>query len=127
MKSFQAILLFIDDCPYLNNNLACEIYYECDKYSNLTLIFNYREIDELAEISENGYNLFEDTVSQIFNINLFSNQSEKISTLIEKRRKRIYDNSGIIVEVGDLNVINKIINKNLLKLTLLLDKWEKQT
>lgn len=124
IRSFQAVV-FVDDC-HLNNNLACEIFYECENLTNLTLIFNYREIDDIAKVSDNGYNLFNETVSQIFYVDPFSNQGDKIHTLINSRKKKIQEKQNFEPQIGDIKIIEKLINKNLLKLTLLLDEWEKQ-
>lgn len=122
IQNFQAII-YIDDC-HLNNEIACEIYNSCYEFSNLTLIFLYREIDE--KTSESGDNLFKNTVSQIFEIDPFDNQNEKIINLIENRKKIILEKFNKVAEVGDFNIVNKTINKNLLKLSLLLDEWEEE-
>jgi hypothetical protein len=124
IKNFQSVI-YLDDC-HLNNELACEIYYECANYINITLIFLYREINEVSRVSESGYNLFNNTVSQVFIIDPFTNQKEKINTLIENRRKKILDTKSINANIGDIETVYKFIDKNLLKLTLLLDEWENE-
>ena len=125
IQNFEAVI-YIDDC-HLNNNLACEIYSSCFDYSKLTLVFLYREIGNNERTdSDYGVNLFENTVSQIFRIDPFDNQNEKINTLIENRKKSILEKTKIEARIGDITAVNNTINKNLLKLSLLLDEWEKQ-
>jgi hypothetical protein len=80
----------------------------------------------VSRVSESGYNLFEDTVSQIFRIDPFENQNEKIAALIENRRKIILETKNISASIGNSETIYKFIDKNLLKLSLLLDEWEKE-
>jgi hypothetical protein len=53
----------------------------------------------VSRVSESGYNLFEDTVSQIFRIDPFENQNEKIAALIENRRKIILETKNISASI----------------------------
>jgi hypothetical protein len=124
IQNFNAII-YIDDC-HLNNNLACDIYNCCCNNPNLTIVLLYREIGEVEKLSDNGDNLFKDTVSQVFRIDPFGNQDEKIKALIENRKKIIIERTGIEAKVGNIDVIKKTINRNLLKLSLLLDEWERE-
>ncbi len=123
IQNFHAIV-YIDEC-HINNNFACEIYNSCCDYSNLTLVFLYRDIENTSKTSDDGDNLFENNATQLFKINPFDNQNEKIITLIKNRGKAIFKKTNNEAEVGDINVIYNTINKNLLKLSLLLDEWEK--
>lgn len=124
LKKFNAFI-FVDDC-HLNNNVACDIYKLCNESPNLTLVFIYREISDEFKISDhNGLNLFK-TVSQVYDIDTFANQNEKIKTLIENKRKVILDKTGKKPTIGDIEKVYGFIDKNLLKLSLLLQEWEEQ-
>jgi hypothetical protein len=124
LKKFNAFI-FVDDC-HLNNNVACDIYNLCNESPNLTLVFIYREISDEFKISDhNGLNLFK-TVSQVYDIDTFANQNEKIKTLIENKRKVILDKTGKNPNIGDSEKVYGFIDKNLLKLSLLLQEWEEQ-
>jgi hypothetical protein len=124
LKKFNAFI-FVDDC-HLNNNVACDIYKLCNESPNLTLVFIYREISDEFKISDhNGLNLFK-TVSQVYDIDTFANQNEKIKTLIENKRKVILDKTRKNPTIGDIEKVYGFIDKNLLKLSLLLQEWEEQ-
>jgi hypothetical protein len=124
LKKFNAFI-FVDDC-HLNNNVACDIYKLCNESPNLTLVFIYREISDEFKISDhNGLNLFKN-VSQVYDIDTFANQNEKIKTLIENKRKVILDKTGKNPTIGDIEKVYGFIDKNLLKLSLLLQEWEEQ-
>lgn len=124
LKKFNSFI-FVDDC-HLNNNVACDIYKLCNESPNLTLVFIYREISDEFKISDhNGLNLFK-TVSQVYDIDTFANQNEKIKTLIENKRKVILDKTGKNPTIGDIEKVYGFIDKNLLKLSLLLQEWEEQ-
>jgi DNA polymerase III delta prime subunit len=124
LKKFNAFI-YVDDC-HLNNNLACDIYNMCSESPNLTLIFIYREILDEFKVSDNyGLNLFK-SVSNVYNIDSFSNQNEKIKVLIENKRNKILEHTGKNPLIGNIETVYGFIDKNLLKLSLLLQEWEKQ-
>lgn len=124
LKKINAFI-YVDDC-HLNNNLACDIYNLCFDSPNLTLVFIYREISDELKVSDiDGLNLFK-IVSQKFYIDAFANQEDKIKVLIENKTKKIFESNGIEPKIGNIETIYGFIDKNLLKLSLLLEEWEEQ-
>jgi len=119
--------LLILDNAHLEYSIACDIYNFCQQFQNIALLFISREINERDKIdSLSGIDLFE--VSELkFIVNPTQNRNEKIQSLIKNRREKIFNETGSIAEIGDLNKIYYRINHSLLKLNILLDIWERNS
>jgi len=126
IKNFQSVI-YVDDC-HLNNKLAYNIFEICSDNNNLALIFCYREIEAVSSYTDDGNSLIEGKiVTEIFKIEKVTPDiNEKVNTLLENRMKKIFDETKIKPSIVDVDKVFKLINNNLLKLTLLLDEWENQ-
>ncbi len=122
LKNFPTLLVI--DNAHSVYSTAIAIFNECLLYENISLVFLCRDIDERLKVdSLTGINLFEN-VDNLFQLDPLANQSEKIKTLVDLKKQSIEKHKNITAEIGDLEKIERTINKNLLKLNILLDIWD---
>lgn len=121
-----SVMLFVDNI-HLNIPLAIEIYQKAHEYPNITFIYSSRVIDKENQIDDTGLNIYEELKNTAYKIEYSEIEfKDKISGIVEKRKKQT-QNENDIRKVGNLNSVYNTVNKNLLKLNLLLDLWCRNT
>jgi hypothetical protein len=106
--------------------MSCNLYKICQQYSNINLVFAFREISEKDRVdNQTGIDLFANSDKE-FHVNPSQNNDEKILSLINRKIEQISNNKGIKPEIGDFNKVRYFINRSLLKLNILLDFWESE-
>ena len=110
----------------MDYSIACNLFKFCQLYSNINLVFGFRELSEKDKVDNlTGIDLFSES-DTIFYVDPYQNKDEKINYLINRKIEEVYKNTGIKPEIGEYSKVRYFINSSLLKLNILLEFWESE-